>query len=323
MSISNAHPFSQPVQGFKVSPYMQERVVLVGQMAVYSQASHSLETLLRVSTSAAQVYRITDTYGKLIAEDLLEAPEVGPVATEGAVFAEADGSMVFTDDGWQEVKVGRVFLGQDIKPQGKERNHIEKSQYAAHLGHCADFSEKFLPLVEPHRGLCERLVFLGDGAKWFQNWVELNFPKATLILDFYHASEHLATVARLLIVNVNERRRWFEEQKELLLGSQLPIVLDAIRQLRPTSPEQVNEKQKLIRYYQQNGQRMDYKWYKEQGWHIGSGAIEASHRTVVQDRMKKSGQRWSDRGAQNMLNLRVCSRSDRWNLVVNKIKLAA
>ena len=323
MSISNAHPFSQPAQGFKVSPYMQERVVLVGQMEVYSQASQSLESLLRVPVSTSQVYRIADTYGKLIAEGLLEPPGAGPVAANGAVFAEADGSMVFTDDGWQEAKVGRVFRSGDIKPQGKERNYIEKSQYAAHLGHCADFAEKFLPLVEPYRGLCGRLVFLGDGAKWFQNWVELNFPKATLILDFFHAGEHLAAVARLLVLDVNERKRWFEAQKALLLDSRLPSVLGAIRKLKPTTAEQVDEKQKLIRYYLQNEHRMDYKRYKEQGWHIGSGAIEASHRTVVQDRMKKSGQRWSDEGAQNMLNLRVCSRSDRWHLVVDKIKMAA
>jgi succinate dehydrogenase/fumarate reductase-like Fe-S protein len=152
---------------------------------------------------------------------------------------------------------------------------------------------------------------------------EVNFPKATLILDFYHAGEHLATVARLLIVDVNERKQWFEAQKALLLDSQLPSVPKAIRQLRPTTAEQVDEKQKLIRYYLQNEQRMDYKWYKEQGWHIGPGAIEAAHRTVVQDRMKKSGQRWSNAGAQNMPSLRVCSRSDRWHLVVDKIKMAA
>lgn len=62
-----------------------------------------------------------------------------------------------------------MFSGQDIRPQGRERNLIERSQYAAHLGHCSGLAAKFLTLVEPYRGLCERLVFLGDGAKWFQN----------------------------------------------------------------------------------------------------------------------------------------------------------
>jgi hypothetical protein len=302
---------------------MQERIALLGQMEVYTQASQSVESLLRVNISSAQAYRITNACGALIAEALLESRETQPVAASEAVFAEADGSMVFTDDGWQEVKVGRVFRSEDIKSQGKDRNYIEKSQYAANLGQYEDFVSKFLPLVEPYRDLQERLVFLGDGAKWFQNWVGKTFPQATLILDFYHASEHLGAIARLLIKDVNERMRWFEQQKAMILDSQLPKVMDAIRQRKANGVEQVNEKLKLIRYYQQNEQRMDYKKYREQGWHIGSGAIEASHRTLVQDRMKKSGQRWSNAGAQNMLNLRVCARSNRWQLLLEKLKRAA
>ena len=50
---------------------------------------------------------------------------------------------------------------------------------------------------------------------------------------------------------------------------------------------------------------MDYKRYKtiEAGL-IGSGAIESAHRTVVQKRLKQSGQRWSNSGAQNMLKFK-------------------
>ena len=38
---------------------------------------------------------------------------------------------------------------------------------------------------------------------------------------------------------------------------------------------------------------------------IGSGAIESARRTLVQKRMKRSWQRWSWKGAQHILNLRV------------------
>jgi hypothetical protein len=51
------------------------------------------------------------------------------------------------------------------------------------------------------------------------------------------------------------------------------------------------------------------------GWRIGSGAMEASHRTLIQIRMKRSGQRWSDKGAQNILNLRVAYKSNRENII--------
>lgn len=69
---------------------------------------------------------------------------------------------------------------------------------------------------------------------------------------------------------------------------------------------------------------MDYKRYKNVGAGlIGSGTIESAHRTVVQKRMKQSGQRWSNKGAQNMLNLRVLSMNKQWDKVVDMIKNAA
>jgi hypothetical protein len=80
----------------------------------------------------------------------------------------------------------------------------------------------------------------------------------------------------------------------------------------------------LINYYTSNAYRMDYQAYKNIGAGIiGSGAIESAHRTVVQKRMKQSGQRWSNQGAQNMLNLRVLNMNQQWDKVVQLIKRAA
>jgi hypothetical protein len=56
---------------------------------------------------------------------------------------------------------------------------------------------------------------------------------------------------------------------------------------------------------------------------IGSGAIESAHRTIIQKRLKQSGQRWGLNGAQNVLNLRVTKGSGQWNKVIRNIKLAA
>ncbi len=53
---------------------------------------------------------------------------------------------------------------------------------------------------------------------------------------------------------------------------------------------------------------------------IGSGAIESAHRTVVQKRMKQSGQRWSVQGAQNMLNLRVVRKNLQWSKIIQLTK---
>jgi hypothetical protein len=66
---------------------------------------------------------------------------------------------------------------------------------------------------------------------------------------------------------------------------------------------------------------MDYKKYLQIGCGlIGSGAIESAHRTVVQKRLKLSGQRWTKRGAQSMLNLRVTHMNGQWDKVVKLVQ---
>lgn len=49
---------------------------------------------------------------------------------------------------------------------------------------------------------------------------------------------------------------------------------------------------------------MIYKTFKEKGYVIGSGPIEVAHRSVIQQRMKLSGQKWSIKGANAIANLR-------------------
>ncbi|MDR1897168.1 MAG: ISLre2 family transposase, partial [Prevotellaceae bacterium] len=60
------------------------------------------------------------------------------------------------------------------------------------------------------------------------------------------------------------------------------------------------------------------KFIKE-GLLIGSGAIESANRDVIQKRMKLSGQRWTLQGAKQMLNLRTCYKSGKYDVVRNKI----
>jgi len=86
------------------------------------------------------------------------------------------------------------------------------------------------------------------------------------------------------------------------------------------SSKRTNTK-KIVDYYTANQNRMDYKRYLTIGCGIiGSGAIESAHRTVVQKRLKLSGQRWTKTGAQNMLQLRVTKMNNQWNKVVKLVQ---
>lgn len=72
-----------------------------------------------------------------------------------------------------------------------------------------------------------------------------------------------------------------------------------------------------MRYYQGNQHRIYYGFYREKKLFMGSGAIESAHREVIQQRLKRSGQRWSNAGAQQIAQLRVTKKSNRWQKVIH------
>jgi hypothetical protein len=325
IEVKNTHPFSKVLHGFKLSPYLQEQSTFISQMEVYSHSSETIEKLLRVEIGTSQLHRVTDCYGSEISDEVksdfpLEELEKGDV-----IYAQMDGGMIFTDGGWQEVKVGRVFRASEVVKQSEntDRQIINSSQYVAHLGSHLDFLKVLHKAVKGYKKHRKRLVFINDGAVWIDNWIKGNYPSATSILDYYHVAEKISGVAKLLLKDNEKHLNWFSEIKGLLLESKVEEVRSRILKLKANTVEEVDAKLKLLRYLNKNEKRIDYKLYRGKGLAIGSGAIEASHRTVVQSRMKKSGQRWSNYTAQNMLNLRVAFKSERWDIVVDKIKNAA
>jgi hypothetical protein len=190
----------------------------------------------------------------------------------------------------------------------------------AHLGNTLCFPQQIDSLIESYGRLGNRLVFICDGGTWIKNWIEDSFPEAVSILDYYHACEHLYEFAKTTFTEDTARDKWITRQKELLLDGKVEKVISNIKKQDAESEASVS----LVNYYTTNAHRMDYKTYKTIGAGIiGSGAIESAHRTVVQKRMKQSGQRWSNNGAQNMLNLRVLQMNGQWDKVVMMIKNAA
>lgn len=280
-----------------------------------------LEKFIDIQVSASQVYLVTDCYGKAAEKEVNVCRSLEPVKKEEVLYVEADGSMLLTrDEGWKEVKVGRMFTsGSCIDPNGK-LSWIRHSQYVAHLGNNKDFTKQMDTLIESYGRLGNRLVFIADGGTWIKNWIEDAFPEAVSILDYYHVCEHLHIFANVAFSDETKRNKWADKQKELLSESKVTTVIKNIKRQNNESKEGLL----LINYYTNNAYRMDYKRYRNVGAGlIGSGAIESAHRTVVQKRMKQSGQRWSNKGAQNMLNLRVLSMNKQWDKVVAMIKMAA
>ena len=57
---------------------------------------------------------------------------------------------------------------------------------------------------------------------------------------------------------------------------------------------------------------MNYKYYREQNYFVGSGAIESANKYVVQFRLKEPGSSWVIENAQFIATLRAKLCSDLW-----------
>lgn len=306
---------------------MQEKMVYAGQYDNYGSCNQLISVMMGQQVGSAQVFRVTNAYGSELGMEEQSQRTLGPVQEEEVVYAEIDSSMILTRDGWKEVKLGRVFKSSDCACTGEgERGTIMASQYMAHLGDKGPFCRGMDELLDAYGGnrLEEGLVLINDGAVWIHNWGLDMYPRAIHVLDYCHACEHLHGFVNLAFRDVGKGKDWAQEQKNKLLESRAEEVIQAIAAVDcPTKKARENQ-QNLLHYYRSNLLRMDYARYRKIGnGIIGSGAIESAHRTIIQKRLKQSGQRWGLTGAQNVLNLRAINGSGQWNKVIRNIKTAA
>ena len=140
-------------------------------------------------------------------------------------------------------------------------------------------------------------------------------PAGPEILDFYHATEHLsAALAAVYGDGTSRTRRKHEELRDRLLESPKGVdsVINALAYLKRTNPTTPRLDQELA-YFRKNRHRMRYAEWKAAGYMIGSGVVEAACKTLVAQRLKLSGMRWSADGAQAILTLRGWDQSDRFD----------
>lgn len=300
--------------GCRTTPYLQEKLALLGTLTVYQQVPLVVKSLLTVVVNQAQVYRICQQLGQALPADHLTTPSP-PLAhqqaqPEAVVYGMVDGSMLFTDSGWQETKLGRVF-GTQLQGNGSLQACLEASEYVAHRGHYKGFTPEFEQLLPPQSPA--RKVFITDGAEWIGNWLSATYSNAVHILDYFHVVEKLAFVAK----GVAGGKTWLTRQQAYLLANQSERVEANVAKLAHlTAPE----RSQLVGYLATNRHRMRYGDYQKRGLMIGSGPIEAAHRTVLQVRMKRAGQRWADGGCDNMVRLRVAYKSGKFDQVTDLLK---
>ena len=109
---------------------------------------------------------------------------------------------------------------------------------------------------------------------------------------------------------------WVKKYLTMILHGKIGYVIGAIRQMvnkRKFTTAKKKAVEKLLRYYEKRKNYMKYDEYLLKGYPIGSGVIEGACRSFVKDRMELAGMRWSEKGAESMLELRSIKVNGKWD----------
>src|SRR5437762_3014257 len=103
-----------------------------------------------------------------------------------------------------------------------------------------------------------------------------------------------------MIVYVARCRAFACDRRGSLEGNQLregrvANFFASLQRLAKTHPSADPETSphRLLQYFQKHGERLRYRWAREQNLPIGSGGVGSAARHIVQQRLKQSGMRWS------------------------------
>lgn len=156
----------------------------------------------------------------------------------------------------------------------------------------------------------KEVIVLADGAPWIWQIAAKQFTGATQIVDFFHVSQHLAAVAEARFGSGSEEAKtWLRARQAELLNEELALVLADLQSWRPSAKAKKELRRTTYCYLYANAERLRYKTFREKGYYIGSGVVEAGCKQVATQRMKQSGMHWRQETAEAVLALRAAQLS--------------
>lgn len=309
----------------------EEMVCLEASKEGFERASASLRKLTGLRVSEETVRRVGEGAGEEIGERLAQHETFGgpcvwpwPKDHEGQTCAYV--SVDATGIGMQGPQgakregrmpyVGMIYFPTPQSPTGEPvpRGQHGRARYLAGLMSLEELGP-MLRCQGARVGMNEaqRWIALSDGGAGLDAFLDVNFPRAQRILDFWHAAQHLAELATAYHGDdplaaedlfADWRHQLRHEGGKLLLRTLLNLYV----QDRSQAVQEVHRR--LLEYVRGNIHRMDYPTYAAKGWQIGSGPVESACKMVINQRLCQGGMRWGEPGADAMCHLRALYRSE-------------
>lgn len=296
------------------SETLSKQMVWLSGLLPYGQVVQVFERVGHRQIPLSNVWRETQTQGERLRVEAER--QRATVAPERMVLADErsdhdrpkgvsmDGGMVnIRGEGWKEFKAGVVY---DIEQRPAQDPHTgervdlpcaERARYTAVLGDVSQFAPALWALAVAHDlPRATRSSVTADGAEWVWNLSTDLFPDSTQIVDWYHATQHLAQAAHALFPQDEPRAaEWYRHM-------QTPLFQGEIWKI--TRPLQQAGLADHTRYFDHHYRRMQYQQFQEEGWLIGSGPVESGVKQY-KARLTGPGMRWARPNAERMLV--ICS----------------
>lgn len=323
------------VEGTSFSPAVRRMMAHVGAHQAFAPAARDLQLLASLCVDPKDVERVAENVGERVEVwAQAEGARARVIAASGHPTVESPPEKLYASfDGTgapmrrnellgvqgkhgpartREVKVGCVFTQTSVDEEGRPVRDEESTTYVAAIENSVEFGHR-IHGEAIRRGLhqAKEVIVLTDGQSYNKTIVKEHFAGATHIIDLYHAREHLCDFVRE-VARMAIRSPWHCKALGHLDRGRIKALVAMLRSALPRRGERRAQGVREIGYFQANASMMRYDRFRKRGLFIGSGVIEAGCRTIVGKRLKNSGMFWSLRGANAILALGCCIRSNRF-----------
>jgi hypothetical protein len=300
----------------QISPGLARACSLVAVDGSFASTAQKVEALTGQRVSPKTVERVAEQVGAAAlaqqeaAWNQFQQTREPPMEeqTPARLYIAVDGTTVHEQEGWHESKVA-----------AESWEDPRKNRQVRYVGRFSD-SESFGQQVWAQAcrwgfRTAPEVVYLGDGAGWIRTLQHQWFSRATFIIDWYHASEHVWDCGKVLCGEGTEAtKQWVKRKLDLLWAGQTrPLLLELDDQVRRHRGAKQTALSSLHRYIADHEDQMQYDQFRARGYTIGSGAVEGACKHLVGRRLKQSGMIWSRKGSSAILALRIAWLNREWD----------
>jgi hypothetical protein len=308
----------------RVTAGAEEAITLAGLLTSFGQAARTtLVKLTGIRVSESTVQRVTEDAGEKLGQRLAAKETFGPPETwawqrdargQSCAYASLDYvSVPQQGPGGAKADSRMAAVAMIYNPQSEhDQPHPRGGCPVRFLAGFYELDPLGLELrrqaAQVGWDAAEQQLAISDAGNGLEDFARKAFPLAASLLDFFHASEHVAALAGACHpddpqATATQTAEWCQRLKHTggaaLLAEWEQLDTSRWRGWR----SEVYRQQ--VQYFRNHQHRMDYPRYVANGWQIGSGPVESGCKRLITQRLKGAGMRWGERGTDTLCHLRA------------------